>query len=250
MVSSLVGALALASSAAVNLGWNGFDVLCDGDVSSTALNSYLLSAGDYALNGHVDDDSDDVSVFIHYGDSSLRVDYSVNSSPYLQSVVFNSSGVLVLDEALFLLDGSGSFNFTCIYIDYLYDVIDIDLSSLDLCPWGYYFAVLYSPYCSIDDYPNVLPVGIYSFTSYDFGILTYDPYVLASDNPVSAISDGLGVVGVLGKSLNDGFNSLAWNESNQSLTAVMTFGFLLMGIGISFGVVKKCFNWVTGRHGM
>lgn len=67
-------------------------------------------------------------------------------------------------------------------------------------------------------------------------------------NPVGAIGDGLGVIGALGGALSSGFDGVFLD--NGALTSVGTFSFVLLGLGISVGIVKKCFNWVTGRHGM
>lgn len=65
---------------------------------------------------------------------------------------------------------------------------------------------------------------------------------------ISAINSGLGIVTNLGAALSSGFNSVFVNGTG--LTNVGTFAFILLGLGISVGIVKKCFNWITGRHGM
>lgn len=65
---------------------------------------------------------------------------------------------------------------------------------------------------------------------------------------IEAITAGLGVIGALGSALSTGFNAVFVNGSG--LTNVGTFAFILLGLGISVGIVKKCFNWITGRHGM
>lgn len=65
---------------------------------------------------------------------------------------------------------------------------------------------------------------------------------------VAAITSGLGVITNLGSALSTGFNSVF--VSGAGLTNVGTFAFILLGLGISVGIVKKCFNWITGRHGM
>lgn len=65
---------------------------------------------------------------------------------------------------------------------------------------------------------------------------------------ISAIGDGLGVITNLGTALSTGFNAVF--VSGNGLTNVGTFAFILLGLGISVGIVKKCFNWITGRHGM
>lgn len=248
MVSSLVGALVLASSAAVNLGWNGFDYLSYFAGSLVPLNRLLLSPGQYELT--IDDYgvSHSFDVTFYYGDDEydLTFDLSSEAKYYIISALDGFS----LDESGSLFDVVyNSIDINLLYLDIdVYRKLDIDCSSLIFDEDSYFcFALVCHDYVFLD---GVNDTGLYYFTGIDTGVLTYDPYVLASDNPVSAISDGLGVVSELGKSLNRGFNALAWNESSQTMTAVMSFGFLLMGIGISFGVVKKCFNWVTGRHGM
>lgn len=65
---------------------------------------------------------------------------------------------------------------------------------------------------------------------------------------ISAISSGLGIITDLGTALSTGFNAIM--VSGSGLTNVGTFAFILLGLGISVGIVKKCFNWITGRHGM
>lgn len=65
---------------------------------------------------------------------------------------------------------------------------------------------------------------------------------------VNAITQGLGIITELGGALNDGFNAIFMNGT--ALTNVGVFAFVLLGLGISVGIVKKCFNWITGRHGM
>lgn len=65
---------------------------------------------------------------------------------------------------------------------------------------------------------------------------------------ISAINSGLGVIANLGSALSTGFNAVFVNGTG--LSNVGMFAFILFGIGISVGIVKKCFNWITGRHGM
>ena len=67
---------------------------------------------------------------------------------------------------------------------------------------------------------------------------------------VSAITQGLGIISELGSALNDGFNAIFLPASGTGLSNVGVFAFVLLGLGISVGIVKKCFNWITGRHGM
>lgn len=67
---------------------------------------------------------------------------------------------------------------------------------------------------------------------------------------ISAISDGLGIITNLGSALNSGFNAIFLPTSGTGLSNVGIFAFVLLGLGISVGIVKKCFNWITGRHGM
>lgn len=65
---------------------------------------------------------------------------------------------------------------------------------------------------------------------------------------IDAITSGLGIVTSLGSALNNGFNAIF--VSGQGLTNVGLFAFILFGLGIGVGIVKKCLNWITGRHGM
>ena len=67
---------------------------------------------------------------------------------------------------------------------------------------------------------------------------------------ISAIESGLGLVTTLASQIGTAFAGLVYNSSTSSLTAVGTFAFVLMGLGIAVGVVKLTFHWLTGRHGM
>lgn len=67
---------------------------------------------------------------------------------------------------------------------------------------------------------------------------------------ISAIESGLALVGSLATNINTGFTNLFVGSTSGQLTAVGTFAFVLMGLGIAVGCVKLCFNWITGRHGM
>lgn len=68
---------------------------------------------------------------------------------------------------------------------------------------------------------------------------------------IDAIASGLGIITNLGNALNSGFNAIFLTAGeNPALTNVGVFAFVLLGLGISVGIVKKCFNWITGRHGM
>lgn len=65
---------------------------------------------------------------------------------------------------------------------------------------------------------------------------------------VDVVGTGLGFVVNLGTALNSGFDAIFMD--NDALTNVGSFAFVLLGLGISVGITKKCFNWITGRHGM
>lgn len=109
---------------------------------------------------------------------------------------------------------------------------------------------------------NVLYVVRYDDSSADYGVLygvpfgdgypSFDVYnepLYTGDlNPVDAIADGLLAVTDFGTALTNGFDSVF--DDNGNITGVASFAFILLGIGISVGICKKCFNWVTGRHGM
>ena len=67
---------------------------------------------------------------------------------------------------------------------------------------------------------------------------------------VSAIESGLTLIGTLGTSINTGFTNLFVGSTAGQLTAVGTFAFVLLGLGMAVGCIKLCFSWITGRHGM
>lgn len=67
---------------------------------------------------------------------------------------------------------------------------------------------------------------------------------------ISAITEGLGLVGTLGTAINTGFTNMFVGATTGQLTNVGTFAFILLGLGISVSLIKLCFSWITGRHGM
>lgn len=67
---------------------------------------------------------------------------------------------------------------------------------------------------------------------------------------ISAIESGLGLIATLGSALNTGLTNVFMDSTGEALSNVGTLAFVLFGIGISVGVVKLIFHWITGRHGM
>lgn len=126
-----------------------------------------------------------------------------------------------------------------------------DLYVPDLPYWEYYdgpdFWLLNYAVAVSTNYP----VGVYYTRDFNFQsgnfILTYSND-LAEGGIVDGIADGLGVIGNLGGALLNGFDGVFMNGT--TLSTIGSFSFILFGLGISVGIVKKCFNWVTGRHGM
>lgn len=66
---------------------------------------------------------------------------------------------------------------------------------------------------------------------------------------ISAISSGLGLIGTLATNINTALTNMV-TDGASGLSVTGTFAFVLFGLGISVGVVKLVFNWLTGRHGM
>lgn len=71
---------------------------------------------------------------------------------------------------------------------------------------------------------------------------------------IDAIESGLGLIGSLAEEFLDGFTKLIWiaptgTETTGSLTTFGTFAFVMLGVSVSFAVVKLCLNLVRGNTG-
>lgn len=70
---------------------------------------------------------------------------------------------------------------------------------------------------------------------------------------IQAIKDGLGLIGDLAKEFLDGFTALFWdataNSGSGALTTFGTFALVMLGVAITFAVVKLCLNIIRGSTG-
>lgn len=71
---------------------------------------------------------------------------------------------------------------------------------------------------------------------------------------IDAIKSGLGLISDLAGEFLDGFKTLVWdataNEGAGALTAVGTFAFVMLGVSVSFAIVKLVLNLLRGNTGM
>ena len=68
---------------------------------------------------------------------------------------------------------------------------------------------------------------------------------------INAISSGLGLIAELADEFLTGFSTLIWDATatTPGLTPVGTFCFVMLGVSISFAVVKLVLNLVRGNTG-
>lgn len=213
------------------------------------------------------------AVFDNDGDVSY---YGVN--PVLENIDIeqsNSYGVSILhmeDDEPYVMtssycvidfDVNGSFDSVELDFDAAYRycvVINSDLEDVgalsvevDLPPLAYWFFDESENLYRLNvckSHVEAVPSGVYYGVLDDDGLVLQAPtYVLNGNNGIiDGITDGLGVIGNLGNALVDGFDGVFM--SNTTLSTIGSFTFILFGLGISVGIVKKCFSWVTGRHGV
>lgn len=71
---------------------------------------------------------------------------------------------------------------------------------------------------------------------------------------IDAIKSGLGLIGDLAEEFLTGFNALVWdptaNQGAGALTTVAIFGFVMLGVSVSFAIVKLVLNLIRGNTGM
>lgn len=70
---------------------------------------------------------------------------------------------------------------------------------------------------------------------------------------IGAITSGLGLIAVLAEEFMNGFESLFWdptlNTGAGGLTSFGTFALIMLGVSVSFAVVKLVLNVVRGNTG-
>ena len=67
------------------------------------------------------------------------------------------------------------------------------------------------------------------------------------DNIIEAIASGLGIIGSLATTFLGGFSTLFWN--NGALTTFGIFALVMLGVAISFAVVKLVLNLIRSNTG-
>lgn len=66
---------------------------------------------------------------------------------------------------------------------------------------------------------------------------------------INAIKSGLGLIGDLASQFLLGFSTLFWNATAQSLTTFGMFALVMLGIGITFAVIKLVLNILRSNTG-
>lgn len=69
---------------------------------------------------------------------------------------------------------------------------------------------------------------------------------------IDAIKSGLGLIADLAKEFLDGFTALFWDANAGSTGALTTFGtfaLVMLGVGVTFAVVKLVLNLIRGNTG-
>lgn len=71
---------------------------------------------------------------------------------------------------------------------------------------------------------------------------------------INAIKSGLGLIGDLASEFLTGFETLVWDASASqgagALTSIGVFAFVMLGISVSFAVIKLVLNLIRGNTGM
>lgn len=71
---------------------------------------------------------------------------------------------------------------------------------------------------------------------------------------INAIKSGLGLIGDLASEFLTGFETLVWVPAEGQvaghLTSVGIFAFVMLGVAVSFAVIKLCLNLLRGNSGM
>lgn len=70
---------------------------------------------------------------------------------------------------------------------------------------------------------------------------------------IEAITSGLGLIGDLAKEFLNGFSQLFWdptaNSGSGALSVFGTFALVMLGIGVSFAIIKLVLNLVRSNTG-
>lgn len=70
---------------------------------------------------------------------------------------------------------------------------------------------------------------------------------------INAIKSGLGLISDLASEFLTGFSTLFWdataNEGAGALTTVGMFCLVMLGVSITFAIVKLCLNLIRGNTG-
>lgn len=71
---------------------------------------------------------------------------------------------------------------------------------------------------------------------------------------ITAITSGLGIIDDLAQEFLAGFETLVWvpaaGETAGHLTSVGVFAFVMLGVSVSFAVIKLCLNLLRGNTGV
>ena len=71
---------------------------------------------------------------------------------------------------------------------------------------------------------------------------------------INAIKSGLGLIQDLAQEFLRGFETLVWdptaNTGAGALTTVGTFAFVMLGVAVSFAIIKLVLNLIRGNTGM
>lgn len=71
---------------------------------------------------------------------------------------------------------------------------------------------------------------------------------------ISAITSGLGLIGELANEFLDGFTALFWdataNTGSGALTVFGTYALVMLGVAVSFAVIKLVLNLVRSNTGV
>lgn len=66
---------------------------------------------------------------------------------------------------------------------------------------------------------------------------------------IEAIRSGLGLIADLAREFLTGFSTLFWDSTNSALTTFGMFALVMLGIGITFAVIKLVLNVLRSNTG-
>jgi len=71
---------------------------------------------------------------------------------------------------------------------------------------------------------------------------------------ISAIQSGLGLIGDLASEFLTGFSTLFWdataNEGAGALTVLGTFSLVMLGVAVTFSIIRLCMSLIRGNTGI